>query len=374
MSFLSSHRLVITGEKTTPFVNASNVFPDGAAPMFRDADGLLWAMCGHTHMGEIAMFRGTCLDDMQKLYPIRTLFATGNADAAFCGVVYPEGIRPRGSVWPFGLYICPATHRFFCFFHNESGWNGQGSAYDALGPCETPAFDSDFRHVGLMHSDDEGRTWTFDRWVLTANTVCCTRAFVPDGAPIRGQEMGRVSLGSGDFSFFAPPEGEYLYLFYNIIHVNTDQRGWEDCDVYVARTLRRDDGAMGDFVKYYRGGFTEAGNLGRETPIVRNAWHPHVTWFEKYQTYLMVSSQIRPGGLPGVVRDIMEIRESADMIHWSEPANAEYRGKPFGNHYVALVPEDASSPACSVPGDDFSILTNHNGTDILRHTARFEAI
>ena len=93
----------------------------------------------------------------------------------------------------------------------EFFWNGQGSAYDALGLCETPAFDSDFRHVGLMHSDDEGRTWVFDRWVLTADTVCCTRAFVPDLSPIRGQEMGRVSLGSGDFSFFAPPDGEYLY-------------------------------------------------------------------------------------------------------------------------------------------------------------------
>ena len=105
MSFLSSHRLVITGEKTTPFVNSSNVFPDGAAAMFRDADGLLWAMCGHTHMGEIAMFRGTCLDDMQKLYPIRTLFATGNADAAFCGVVYPEGIRDRcGWIAPITVY------------------------------------------------------------------------------------------------------------------------------------------------------------------------------------------------------------------------------------------------------------------------------
>ncbi len=372
MSLLTERVIRITGESATPFVNASNVYPDGAAPMYRDADGSLWAMCGHTHMGEIAMFRGRSLDDLKKAYPIRTLFATGHADTAFSGVLYPEGIRPRGSIWPFGLYICPVTHRFFCLFHNESGWNGQGSAYDALGLCETPAFDSDFRHVGLMHSDDEGRTWVFDRWVLTADTVCCTRAFVPDLSPIRGQEMGRVSLGSGDFSFFAPPDGEYLYILYNIIHVNTYRRAWEDCDVYIARARRRTDGTMADFVKFYDGSFCEAGNLGRETPVVRNAWHPHMTWFARYQTYLMAASQIRPGPLPGAVQDLMVVRESPDMIHWSEPVTALYQGQPFGNHYVALFPQDDISPACAVPGDDFAILTNHNGTDIRRHDARLE--
>lgn len=60
--------------------------------------------------------------------------STGAAGKAFWNVLYPEGILPRGSIWPFGLYICPVTGRFFCFFHNETGWNCKGTGYVAEGP------------------------------------------------------------------------------------------------------------------------------------------------------------------------------------------------------------------------------------------------
>ena len=80
----------------------------------------------------------TCIekDDMKKLYEINTNFCVGHADYAFSGIRYPEGNKPVGSIWPFGLYICPNTHRFFCFFHNETGWNGKGTGYDAYGYCK----------------------------------------------------------------------------------------------------------------------------------------------------------------------------------------------------------------------------------------------
>lgn len=217
-----THSLWVGEAVESPFLNRYNVYQDGTTPLYRDKDGRLWGMSGHSHMGEIAMFCGRSLDDMEKLYPITTSFTVGNADTAFGGIRYPEGVRPRGSIWPFGLYICPRTHRFFCFFHNETGWNGQGSAYDAFGPCDTPAFDSDFRHVGLMHSDDEGRNWDFDRWVLTAHTPCFTEMYIPDAGAVKGQPKGSIALGSGDFSFFV--EGEFLYLLYTVIRVNTDTR------------------------------------------------------------------------------------------------------------------------------------------------------
>lgn len=70
------------------------------------------------------MFRGTTLDDLQEVYLIELNFCVGHADYAFSGVRYPEGVKPRGSIWPFGLYICPNTHRFFCFFTTKPAGMG----------------------------------------------------------------------------------------------------------------------------------------------------------------------------------------------------------------------------------------------------------
>ena len=348
-----------------------NNYQDGTTPMYRDVDGKLWAMSGHSHMGAIHMFCGTCLDDMAKLYEIQTNFCVGHSEYAFSGIRYPEGNKPVGSIWPFGLYICPTTHRFFCFFHNETGWNGKGTGYDAYGLCVTPKVDSDFRHIGLMHSDDEGKNWTFDRWVLTAEDVDFTEKFNPGAGNVMGQKSGKICLGSGDFSLFVQPDSEYIYLFYNKIYFDTEKECWEGCNVYVARTRKRTDGVMGDFVKYYDGVFCEAGNLGKESAIVCNAWHPRVLYSKKHQLYFMSASPLQVPAHTNVVLDVMEVRTSTDCIHWSKPTRFLYEGKEFGNHYVALVAEDKINQPCEMDGDEFSILSNHNGTDVIRYKAKF---
>ncbi len=370
--FLEKYDVFIGEEQKTPFLNEKGIYQDGTTPMYRDTDGRLWAMSGHSHVGHIGMFCGTCLDDLKELYEIETLFCVGHADYAFSGIRYPEGIKARGSIWPFGLYICPVTHRFFCFFHNESGWNGMGTAYDSLGPCTTPHFDSDFRHIGLMHSDDEGKTWIFDRWVLTAEDVCFTRAYDPGAGLARGQEIGKIGLGSGDFSLYVEPDGEYMYLVYNILRVDMENFSWEGCDVCIARTRKRKDGIMGDFVKFYNGNFCEAGNLGKETPIVSLAWHARISYLRKYELFLMTSCPMRPGkDISGTIENVMEIRTSEDMLVWSAPVRLTRNGKEFGNHYVALCSDDKISPPNVVPDDGFSVLTNHNGTDVLRYKSKF---
>ncbi len=370
--FLNKYMLEIGEESETPFLNRVGIYQDGTTPMYRDTDGTLWAMSGHSHMGHIGMFSGTCLGDLKELYPIHTLFCVGHADYAFSGIRYPEGVKPRGSIWPFGLYICPVTHRFFCFFHNESGWNGKGTAYDALGACDTPRFDSDFRHIGLMHSDDEGKNWIFDRWVLTAEHVCFTEKYNPGAGNALGQKSGRVGLGSGDFSLYAEPDGEYLYLLYNILYVDTEKASWENCDVYIARTRKRADGIMGDFVKYYEGSFSEPGNLGKETPVVENAWHARIVQMKKYDTFLMTSSPMRPTGESSrLIENVMELRSSENMLRWSEPVRVMKDGKEFGNHYVALLSDDDKNQPNVVEGDEGSVLSNHNGTDVLRYKAGF---
>jgi hypothetical protein len=72
-----------------------------------------------------------------------------------------------------------------------------------------------------------------------------------------------------------------------------------------------------------------------------------------------------------LIDDVMEVRTSVDLVHWSEPTRFVKDGKAFGNHYVAMVADDGQNQPCVVDGDEFSILTNHNGTDVNRFQCKF---
>ncbi len=364
------------GRKTV-FSAENGVHQDGTTPVYRDVDGTLWAISGHSHMGEVKMFSGKSMRDLKVRYPIRTNFLIGKAGEAFDGVPYPEGVQSRGSIWPFGLYICPKTHKFFAFFHNETGWAGQGTAYDSFGLCKTPQLDSDFRHIGLMHSNDEGRTWEFDRWVLSGEKPCYTESYIPDGGNTVGQKMARVNLGAGDFSAYIEEDGEYIYLFYNIIHANLEKRIIEDIDVYVARTRKRADGVMGDFVKYYNGSFCEAGNFGRETPIVKGAWHAKVLKLKDEGIYLMTSSRVNantyhdPANGKILIRHQLQIHTSTDLVHWSKPVYLSKNGDDFGAHYCAFYPDD-DTHAFEVEGNKFVCQLGGNGIGVTAHDVEFK--
>ncbi len=370
--FLKTHCFEIGEAHETVLLRRNGIAQDGTTPMYRDVDGTLWAMSGHSHIGHIGMFRGSCVSDLEEAWQIQTNFCVGHADYAFNGIRYPDGTKARGSVWPFGLYICPKTHRFFCFFHNETGWNGKGTAYDAYGYCDTPHYDFDFRHIGLMHSDDEGKNWSFDRWVLTAEQPAFTELFKPcEAGAATGQAAGEIKLGSGDFTLFVNPNDEYMYLVYNIARVDTESGAWRSCDTYIARSRKRDDGIMGDFVKLYNGEWCEAGNFGKESVIANNAWHSKVVYLEKYGVYLMSSTKF------GVKDDKTfgslcktELRTSLDLVGWSEPVGAVRDGKPFGNHYVAVAPTDRESHSNVIKEDSLCFLTNHNATDVMRFDAK----
>ena len=80
-------RGVVAGEgEPTAFCAANGTYQDGTTPIYRDIDGTLWAMSGHSHMGSVALFCGTCLDDMKKSCDISLNFRTGSAEYAFSGI------------------------------------------------------------------------------------------------------------------------------------------------------------------------------------------------------------------------------------------------------------------------------------------------
>ena len=47
-----------------------------------------------------------------------------------------------------------------------------------------------------------------------------------------------------------------------------------------------------------------------------------------------------------------------------------HEGNPWGNHYNAIVPDDTQAQPCVLTSDRFSILNNHNGTDVDRYATR----
>ncbi len=365
-------KIEIGDEELTSFVNKIDVYQDGTIPMDRDRNGNLYAISGHSHMGHIGMFKGTTVDDLKEVYPIKTNFLVGHKDEAFSNIKYPEGVLPRGSIWVFGLYIDKKTNRFFAFFHNETGWNGKGSSYDAYGECEKPHNDSDFRHIGLMHSDDEGRTWDFDRWVITSENVCFTEKYVPENINVLGQKEGVISLGSGDFSIYVNHKDGFIYLFYNIIKYDMDSGLLVACDTYLARTRIRDDGIMGDFVKYYNGSFSEAGNFGKESIIVPNSWHSKVVYSTYLNSYILTYTKVKTNVVitDGGIEDILEIRTSSDLINWSEPIELTLDNKRLGNHYNSFVSNTMSLP--SEIDDEFYFLCCNNGTDVKKRKIKIK--
>ena len=65
----------------------------------------------------------------------------------------------------------------------------------------------------------------------------------------------------------------------------------------------------------------------------------------------------------------MQISVSQDLIHWSTPEIVYKDGMPWGNHYNAIVPDDTVSQPNILMSNRFSILNNHNATDVMRYPA-----
>ena len=197
---------IISSVQETNLTNKNGVYQDSLIAYDRDASGRIWAILGHTNLGGISVWSGESLCRLQKKYPAEFLFSLGEAGAAFNASTYPDGPLSRGQIWPCGLWIHPDTNRFYCFIHNETGWGAGTSSYTATGFAEG---EPDFRHIGMMYSDDNGKTWIFSGWILTAQEPCWTEQFRA-GMNTPGQMGGELCLGCGDFSIYAERQSRQL--------------------------------------------------------------------------------------------------------------------------------------------------------------------
>ncbi len=306
------NKIQVTELEKTQYTNNNGIYQDGVLAHAVDAYGLTWAILGHTNLGGISIWKGDGLENMKLQYKADFLFQFGEAGQAFRGSRYPDGPFARGGIWPCGLWIDPSDQTFYCYVHNETGWQAGSSAYTVFGQQEG---EPDYRHIGLIKSTDRGRSWDFVDWIITSNSPSYSSFYAPDGI-CGGQEGSIICLCSGDFSILPNNRDGYLYLFYTQSFYDCVTRTVVRDEIYVARSLLSDKGKADSWYKYFQDEFSEPGNCGRETPIAQEGAVPSVYYDEVHGCYIM-SSYHRKAWMNGDCT--CQLRFSNNLTDWSEP-------------------------------------------------------
>lgn len=347
---LAQQGWIISPTQPTQYINANGVCQDGMLPFARDAQGRLWTLLGHSRAGGITLWSGTTVDDMVKLGIIKYNFELGEAGIAFNGIPYPDGVRSRGGVWACGLWIDVSDDTFYCYVHNETGWGAGATSYTAYGYQEG---EPDFRHIGLMTSHDYGQSWDFVGWIITSHEPCWTTAFQPDGVT-GGQDPEAFSLGAGDLTLYVNHDDGYLYIYY------TQGIPKVGSMIYAARAAIASNGLPGNWLKYYEGSFGEPGNMGRETPVCRNACEPCVIYSTYLKQYLLSSYN---GKLWHSGQGACQIAFSPDPVHFGDSIPLDPTRHDLSRPYWTMCNINAQGTA-TVVGRTFRLFFEGNGTDV----------
>lgn len=357
----------------TPISAHNGVRPDCVPALCRDGEGFLWAIAGHSGYGRIGVFKGETADSLVKMYDAKLCFAFGTAGEAFGGADnrYPDGPLPRGEIWATGLWIVPETAtvypgRFYALVHNETGWGAGSTGYTAYAQ-ETG--EPDFRHIGLMHSDDQGQHWHFDGWVITAEKPCYTTAFRPDGIQTGGQPEGVIGLGAGDLSVFYHPQEKMLYCFYSMIQYDMADRSVVSDEVFVARAEVLETGELGKFTKYHNGSFSAPGNQGPEDPVMAGGAEPCVAFHKPSGQYLLTTyNRAYWGSGP-----TLQVCFSDDLVRWTDPIRCVEAHDELSMPYYGLAGRDMWE-AHNFLSDEFDLLVCSNNTDIKVHRVKTQLV
>lgn len=319
---------------STVLTNDAGVHQDGVIAYAYDDRETIWTVVGHTNSGTVSVWHGSSFDSIQKQYDARFLFALGRAGYAFHASNYPDGPKSRGQIWPCGLWIQKVTNRFYCLFHNETGWGAGDSSYTIFGQEEG---EPDFRHIGLMISDDYGKTWDFAGWILTSSKRCWTDEYNADMLDV-GQSGQSICLGCGDFSVWPDEQSQYLYLFYTQHTVYRWNTGCIEDQVFVARCLFRDLDDPSAWRKYDGDGFRAFGNGGNDYALFSHGAVPSVCQLD--DQYVM-STYNRAAWREGTCT--LQLSFSTDLVHWSPPQRLSSGRPDLSNPYFTLIP-DGHSP------------------------------
>ena len=355
------------GPAVKTVINAANgIRPDCVPAVCRDAQGNLWAIAGHSGYGKLGVFKGRNAASLMKRYNAKLLFPTGPAGTAFGGKKhpYPDGPLPRGEVWATGLWIVPETAtqhpgRFYALVHNETGWGAGDTGYTAFA---LEKGEPDFRHIGLMSSDDQGRTWSFHGWVITAAEICYTERYRPDGIRRGGQKEGIINLGAGDLSVFFDPKEAMLYCFYSMLWYKMSDRSMVADKVYVARARVLPTGALGKFKKFHRGRFRTRGNGGAETAVMTGGAEPCVAFHQPLGRYLLTTYNRAYWGKSPT----LQVCTSGNLTNWTKPVRVAKTHRDLSMPYFALCGRQPGLPH-NFLGAEFDLLVCSNNTDIRRH-------
>lgn len=358
-------RFSISQGYPTPMREDRDIHQDCVIGLCRDAEGKLWATSGHIGYGHIGVFKGDNADSLEEQYPAKADFEWGKAGKAFDGTRYPDGPYARGEYWATGLWIDPETGIFHAFIHNETGWGADETAYTIF---RQETGEPDFRHIGYITSRDQGKTWQFERWVLTAAEPCYTYRYQPDGMT-GGQTADIVNLGAGDLSVFYHEEQQMLYIFYSMLWYDVDGKDVAADKIYCARAKRGDDGKFGDFTKYCDGAFCTTGNCGRETAILSGGSEPCVAYSETIGRYIMTTYN-RQRWYTG--KTTLQVAYSDDLVTWSKPEPCVEDHEQLSLPYFSLCGREKGKPHHTL-GDTFDLFGNTNNMDVLRFEVTVEA-
>ena len=295
----------LSGAHPSEFTEASGVFQDSILAVGRDTSNQLWGVMGQWYGGGLTIWKGTRVDQMKKQYPAEYSFKLSAAGEAFDGIPYPDGPWSRGHIWAMGLWIDPDNNEFYCFVHNETGWDAYGTGYSAFGPATG---EPDFRHIGLMTSTNEGRTWDFKGWIITSQYPSWTTRYRPEDVK-GGQSSEIIYLGAGDFSMFVNHKDGYMYIFYTQVRYNMATRKGAGSSIYIARSPIASKGLPGTWKKYFGGSFSQPGNMGKESPVLEGVFQGFVAYNDYLKSYMMSA-----GGTGGC-----HISFSPDLLRWTKP-------------------------------------------------------
>lgn len=150
----------ISSVHETNLTNQNGVYQDSLLAYAADRSGRFWAILGHTNLGGISVWSGRSLLNLKKEYDAEYLFSLGEAGQAFSGIRIRTDRCPADRSGRAGLWINTDTNRFYCLIHNETGWGAGKTSYTANAQAEG---EPDFRHIGMMTSDDRGKNMAFFR-------------------------------------------------------------------------------------------------------------------------------------------------------------------------------------------------------------------